>query len=993
MDPDYYSKKIKFKLFSKLYVKIALCCIPLILSAITIVTIFGNSLANSNKVISQVTSQPDQQVLAVSDADFETGGVTFGIPTRFIGDALFNSDLSVEQATHINGELYYQGELIDLLALAENINQGAQAFINALNAGPGISLEMDNEQNPTISNTGVLSFLGETGDVTIQAGEGIAISGTTISTVLTNSFSNFLVSGGNTISASSNRDSLTFIPGDGISLAADATGKSITITSSNAFSGINDVIGIPNQVIVTKVGQNVILSLPQDINTAASVNFSEVILTDPITSTDILSITSTGRIATLNNANFYLGSNDTGTISLISKGSTSLLLDGSTITASGTVSGVTDFTASGDIRFTSLGNGVVQTLGYKLTSGTIDLSSDSLVSNILSSKHGGTGTDKTPTDGQVLIGSGLTGEYEPRSIATGNGISITRNPYSLTITNTGVTKIAGGVNHILVNGSYSPTGITGDITLTLPQILHPAASPTFEGLSLSSDENMITFNSGASNKAYLTLADLDGSRTYTLPNESGTICVSSGNCAGAGGGLVGAGTTNYVAKYSGAGTLSPSLLYDNGSSVGIGTIVPLAGVALDVHGSIRIGVSGGEYDTLATSTASGDPVTSLFWGNRLLCDSSGSCDGTAGAGISSTGTAGYLALFTGSGDALKSSLLYDTGSAIRVGTESATGFFTISGGSGSSALAINQTDSLKDILVASLAGQAKMRLTSVGDLDLVSGVYKSQGQSGVTVSGYACVITTGGIVTGSGDCPVDPSLTVWESQSSLIYAKDSTQNLAIGGSTVNNAKFAVVNIESGDPTIWLRSSPTRTLSLTSSGTIKTINDDNITLESGEDIVLSPGSGDIVVDGKLITPEGSDLVIEPEGTVSIRPHGQQVMSVSTSGVGINTALSHGALTIKELFSYAIPGEDDGGENGSPDDNLILNPADSDFSSNTGNWSLGSGWSIGGGVLAFNGNPGAQAILENQYMGNYVQSGITYTLQFDVVTIDTRGSISV
>src|SRR5690606_31816173 len=111
------------------------------------------------------------------------------------------------------------------------------------------------------------------------------------------------------------------------------------------------------------------------------------------------------------------------------KGSTALIIDGPDLTASGALSGITDLTASGTIKFTSLGNGVVQALGYTLSSGPVDLSSDTYVTNALKSKHGGTGTDKAPIDGQVLIGSGLTGEYEPRSISTGSGISISRGPY------------------------------------------------------------------------------------------------------------------------------------------------------------------------------------------------------------------------------------------------------------------------------------------------------------------------------------------------------------------------------------------------------------------------------------------------------------------------------------------------------------------------------------------------------------------------------------
>ncbi|MCX6307252.1 MAG: hypothetical protein NT040_19990 [Bacteroidetes bacterium] len=44
----------------------------------------------------------------------------------------------------------------------------------------------------------------------------------------------------------------------------------------------------------------------------------------------------------------------------------------------------------------------------------------------------------------------------------------------------------------------------------------------------------------------------------------------------------GAGTANYVSKWSSAGTLSTSLLYDNGGNLGIGTTSPVASAALDI---------------------------------------------------------------------------------------------------------------------------------------------------------------------------------------------------------------------------------------------------------------------------------------------------------------------------------------------------------------------------------------------------------------------------
>ena len=72
--------------------------------------------------------------------------------------------------------------------------------------------------------------------------------------------------------------------------------------------------------------------------------------------------------------------------------------------------------------------------------------------------------------------------------------------------------------------------------------------------------------SGTSGPATLTAGVLN------IPQYSG----------GGGGGVGGSGTTNYVSKWSGSTSLTDSILYDNGSQLGIGTTSPDSGVILQV---------------------------------------------------------------------------------------------------------------------------------------------------------------------------------------------------------------------------------------------------------------------------------------------------------------------------------------------------------------------------------------------------------------------------
>jgi hypothetical protein len=71
-------------------------------------------------------------------------------------------------------------------------------------------------------------------------------------------------------------------------------------------------------------------------------------------------------------------------------------------------------------------------------------------------------------------------------------------------------------------------------------------------------------------------------------------------------GLTGAGTTNYIAKWSGSSALTNSLIFDNGTNVGIGTASPTSGYALDVVGSILSRVASGNTSIVVqTNNANG----------------------------------------------------------------------------------------------------------------------------------------------------------------------------------------------------------------------------------------------------------------------------------------------------------------------------------------------------------------------------------------------------
>ncbi|MDP3794713.1 MAG: hypothetical protein Q8R13_02165, partial [bacterium] len=81
-----------------------------------------------------------------------------------------------------------------------------------------------------------------------------------------------------------------------------------------------------------------------------------------------------------------------------------------------------------------------------------------------------------------------------------------------------------------------------------------------------SDNNVRVYND-------LYVGSIGGWASSVLCRSNGTNCPSSG--------LGGGGTVNYISKFTGSGTLGNSQIFDNGSSVGIGTASPGAG--LDVR--------------------------------------------------------------------------------------------------------------------------------------------------------------------------------------------------------------------------------------------------------------------------------------------------------------------------------------------------------------------------------------------------------------------------
>lgn len=126
-----------------------------------------------------------------------------------------------------------------------------------------------------------------------------------------------------------------------------------------------------------------------------------------------------------------------------------------------------------------------------------------------------------------------------------------------------------------------------------------------------------TFGNGLSNTVDWDLPDNNGTLVLSV---NGVFADAQGNIAISTGGITGSGTTNYVPKWSGSSAIADSLIFDNGTSVGIGTATPNATHILDVFGSIQSS-SGINLSTSAgvkTGIYSGANQFTFWAGNNQL---------------------------------------------------------------------------------------------------------------------------------------------------------------------------------------------------------------------------------------------------------------------------------------------------------------------------------------------------------------------------------------
>lgn len=181
------------------------------------------------------------------------------------------------------------------------------------------------------------------------------------------------------------------------------------------------------------------------------------------------------------------------------------------------------------------------------------------------------------------VGTVLQSSSNNPIYSAGTGIAINGQ----TISNGGVTSLAGTANQILVSQS------SGGVTLSLPQDIAVSSSPSFASIRANSLKSQLS----GSNETIISFANPTTTNSVVVPDAGGTICLSSNNCGfAAGGSYVNLQVATPGVQQIGNIHISGSILA--GSFSGDGTNLANVNAA-------QLGGQSGSYYTNASNVSSG----------------------------------------------------------------------------------------------------------------------------------------------------------------------------------------------------------------------------------------------------------------------------------------------------------------------------------------------------------------------------------------------------
>jgi hypothetical protein len=582
-------------------------------------------------------------------------------------------DQTTNQPYYYNGQQFVslapQGGVTSLGGSTGTIGLGSGLVVT----GGQLSLSSDVLQRLAASGSStaissyVASLQGQSGDVTLGAGPGISINGTAISN-------------SGVISLASGSPNLV--------IGSDGAGH-YTVTDTGGGSGVTSITGTANQVNVSSSTGNVTLSLPQDIATTSSPTFNN------LTAHGTLGVTGNVTGGTYNTAAISGGSLSTGGVNGLGVTSSAITASGAlSVSAGGTNQNLT-LQASGSgsviIQTPILHNANGATYSFDGSDGS---GVNATICTTVGNCAGAGGSVITPggTNGTIAMFSGPNTIANSILTQSGTTVSVGGALAAAGALQGGTLSISAGAFQVngsgnVTGGTYNTAAISGG-TLSGGSFTGGSVSAgTITGGSLSvsavnglgvtssaiTGPGALSISAGGTNQNLALQGSGTGAvivQTPTFHNANGatysfdaangsgvnaTVCTTLGNCAGAGGGITGSGTTGTIAVFTDTGAIGNSTLTQSGSTVtasgnlviqgtnslSLGTAGPSGNTGSIIFNNstnsnaltLQAGATASNL-TLTLPTADGAP------GDCLQTDSHGNlsfqaCTGGAGGGVTS----------------------------------------------------------------------------------------------------------------------------------------------------------------------------------------------------------------------------------------------------------------------------------------------------------------------------------------------------------------------
>ncbi|HEY9661195.1 MAG TPA: hypothetical protein V6C65_22305, partial [Allocoleopsis sp.] len=270
----------------------------------------------------------------------------------------------------------------------------------------------------------------------------------------------------------------------------------------------------------------------------------------------------------------------------------------------------------------------------------------------------------------------------------------------------------------------------------------------------------------------------------------------------------------------------------------------------------------------------------------------------------------------------------DADSGVYVGSSANTpAVLSVSGGIGGNAALIVNNNNSGDLLTASAAGNTRFTVANNGNIAATGTI---TGLTGITSSGTitlsalnaAGVVHTNanGVLSTSlvnltsdvtGILPIANGGSPFEQSNGAITQRITTQDLLLGSTATNSAKFGFLNVAGGTPTASL-SAATGATSLTANGVLGTTNAQtlqlgntstgNVSLVSGGSTALTATGANLVANGTLTGLTG----LTSSGTITLSAlNSAGVVHTNASGV-LSTGLVNLASDVTGILPIANGG---------------------------------------------------------------------------------------